>query len=130
MSTLHHIGWVVRSIDAARSHFEHELGLEFRSDEVFPDVRTAFFGAGASMVELLEPRTKDSDIARFLARRGEGIHHLALRVQSVARALADAPSCGLRAIDKAPHPGSRGTLVALADPRREGGILVQYVEER
>jgi methylmalonyl-CoA epimerase len=130
VSTVHHVGWVVRSIDGARPHFEKDLGLAFRSDELFRDVRTAFFGAGPAMVELLEPLTEDSDLARFLRRHGEGIHHLALRVDDVAAALAGASQCGLRAVDAVPHTGSRGTLVGLADPQQEAGILIQYVEER
>lgn len=128
--TVHHIGWVVHSIDAAREHFEDALGLALRSDEQFPGLRVAFFGAGTAMVELLEPRSDEGDIARYLRERGEGIHHLALRVESAADALLDCPARGLRPIDAVPRRGARGTLVGFADPRREGGIMIQYVEER
>ena len=82
------------------------------------------------MVELLEPLTDDSDIGRFLARRGEGLHHLALRVDDVAAALADALNHGFKLVDAAPRPGSRGTLIAVVDPRRADGVLVQYVQDR
>jgi methylmalonyl-CoA/ethylmalonyl-CoA epimerase len=128
--TIHHIGWVVRSIDAARAHFESDLGLAFRSDELFPGLRVAFFGAGTAMVELLEPLDDDGDIARHLRERGEGVHHLALRVDDAAEALLDCPARHLLPIDAAPRPGARGTLVGFADPRREGGVLIQFVEER
>jgi methylmalonyl-CoA/ethylmalonyl-CoA epimerase len=127
---IHHIGWVVRSIDASRHHFETALGLELKSDEVFPNLRVAFFGGGGAMIELVEPLTDDSSAARFLARRGEGLHHLALRVDDVAAALAEAAGHGFEAIDSAPRPGARGTQVATVDPKREDGVLIQYVQDR
>ena len=130
MPVIHHIGWAVRSIDASRVHFEIALGLGMKSEEVFPKLRVAFFGGGSMMIELLQPLTDDSDIARFLARRGEGMHHLALRVDDVAAALAAAPGHGLQPIDSVPRPGARGTLVGMVDPKREDGVLVQYVQER
>jgi methylmalonyl-CoA/ethylmalonyl-CoA epimerase len=130
MPVIHHIGWVVRSIDASRPHFETALGLELKSEEAFPNLRVAFFGGGGAMIELIEPLTDDSNWARFLARRGEGLHHLALRVDDVADALAEAEGHGFQPIDSTPRPGARGTLVAMVDPRREDGVLVQYVQER
>jgi methylmalonyl-CoA/ethylmalonyl-CoA epimerase len=130
MPVIHHIGWVVRSIDASRHHFETALGLEAKSDEMFPNLRVAFFGGRGAMVELIEPLTDDSNWARFLASRGEGLHHLALRVDDVAAALADAASHGFEPVDSAPRQGARGTLVAMVDPKREDGVLVQYVQER
>jgi methylmalonyl-CoA epimerase len=130
MPVIHHIGWVVRSIDASRPHFETALGLELRSEEAFPNLRVAFFGGGTSMIELIEPLTDDSNAARFLALRGEGLHHLALRVDDVAAALAEAAGHGFELVDSAPRPGARGTLVGMVDPKREDGVLVQYVQER
>ncbi|HEY8813623.1 MAG TPA: VOC family protein [Candidatus Dormibacteraeota bacterium] len=123
-----HLGWAVRSIDSSRSHFESFLGLDLQSDERFPDVRVAFFGHGPTRVELLEPITPESDVGLFIARRGEGLHHLALRVDDVAAALADAGRRGFRLIDKAPRPGARGTIIGVVDPKREDGVLVQYVQ--
>jgi methylmalonyl-CoA/ethylmalonyl-CoA epimerase len=123
-----HLGWAVRSIDSSRSHFESSLGLDLQSDERFPDVRVAFFGKGPTRVELLEPLTPESDVAHFIARKGEGLHHLALRVDSVADALAEAPRRGFSLVDKAPRPGARGTMVGVVDPQREDGVLVQYVQ--
>jgi methylmalonyl-CoA/ethylmalonyl-CoA epimerase len=123
-----HLGWAVRSIDSARPHFETALGLDLQSDERFPEVRVAFFGAGPARVELLEPLTPESEVGLFIARRGEGLHHLALRVDDVAAALAEAPSRGLKLVDQAPRPGARGTTVGMVDPQREDGVLVQYVQ--
>jgi methylmalonyl-CoA/ethylmalonyl-CoA epimerase len=125
---LDHLGWAVRSIDSSRSHFESSLGLELQSDERFAEVRVAFFGTGPTRVELLEPLTPESEVGRFIARRGEGLHHLALRVDDVAKALAEAPGRGFRLVDKVPRPGARGTKVGVVDPQREDGVLVQYVQ--
>jgi methylmalonyl-CoA/ethylmalonyl-CoA epimerase len=123
-----HLGWAVRSIDSSRAHFESELGLALQSDERFPDVRVAFFGAGPTRIELLESLNPDSGIGRFIAQKGEGIHHLALRVDDVAAALADAPAHGFLVVDQVPRPGARGTTVGVVDPQREDGVLVQYVQ--
>jgi len=123
-----HLGWAVRSIDSSRSHFESSLGLDLQSDERFPDVRIAFFGKGPTHIELLEPLTAESDVGRFIAHRGEGVHHLALRVDSVAAALAAAAGHGFHLIDKVPRPGARGTTIGMVDPGREDGVLVQYVQ--
>jgi methylmalonyl-CoA/ethylmalonyl-CoA epimerase len=130
MPAIDHLGWAVRSIDSSRPHFESGLGLDMQSDERFPDVRVAFFGAGPARVELLEPLTAESDVGRFIARRGEGLHHLALRVDDVAAALAAAPGHGFKLVDKSPRPGARGTTVGVVDPQREDGVLVQYVQVR
>jgi methylmalonyl-CoA/ethylmalonyl-CoA epimerase len=128
-AAVHHLGWAVRSIDASRPYFEAGLGLAFCGEESFSNVRVAFFGEGSASVELLEPLGEGSDIGAFLDRHGEGIHHLALRVDDVAAALADAPRRGLRPIDSSPHPGARGTLVGFVDPQRPDGVLIQYVQE-
>jgi methylmalonyl-CoA epimerase len=129
MAVLHHLGWAVRSIDASRSYFETGLGLAFRGEESFPDVRVAFFGAGAASVELLEPLDERSNISAFLANRGEGLHHLALKVDDVAAALAEAERHGMRPIDDKPRAGARGTVVGFVDPQRPDGVLIQYVQE-
>jgi methylmalonyl-CoA epimerase len=126
--SIDHLGWAVRSIDSSRSHFESSLGLDLQSDERFSDVRVAFFGTGPARIELLEPLTPESDVGRFIARKGEGLHHLALRVSDVAAALAQAPAHGFRLIDRVPRPGARGTTVGVVDPLREDGVLVQYVQ--
>jgi methylmalonyl-CoA/ethylmalonyl-CoA epimerase len=129
MAVLDHLGWAVRSIDASRSYFETGLGLTFRGEEAFPDVRVAFFGAGAASVELLEPLDDSSNISDFLARRGEGLHHLALSVDDVAAALDEAQRQGMHLIDHRPHAGARGTLVGFVDPQRADGVLIQYVQK-
>ena len=128
MAVVHHVGWAVRSIDATRPHFESVLGLAFCGEEGFPDVRVAFFGAGAASVELLEPLDDKTELGEYLAKHGEGIHHLALQVDDVAEALKQARRRGLRVIDTAPKTGARRTLIGYVDPERADGILIQYVQ--
>jgi methylmalonyl-CoA/ethylmalonyl-CoA epimerase len=127
-ATIHHLGWAVRSIEQSRSYFETALGLDFRGEETFPDLRVAFFG-GPVAVELLEPLDAATDVGKFLAKHGEGIHHLALRVDDVADALEAASRNGLVLIDTAPQSGARGTMVGVVDPARPDGVLIQYVQE-
>ena len=127
---VHHLGWAVRSIDESRVHFETALGLAFGGEEGFPDLRVAFFGEGHVSVELLEPLDEKSDLSAFLAKRGEGLHHLALKVDDVAAALDDANARGFRLLDPGPKPGARGTLIAFVDPKRADGVLIQFVQER
>jgi methylmalonyl-CoA epimerase len=130
VAVVDHLGWAVRSIEASRAHFETALGLAFCGEEGFPGLRVAFFGDGATQVELLEPLDERSDIGAFIARHGEGIHHLALRVDDVAVALGEARAHGLRLIDSQPRSGARGTMIGYVDPERADGVLIQYVQAR
>lgn len=125
---LHHLGWAVSSLEQARPHFEGELGLPYEGVEQFPTLRVAFYRAGATLVELLEPLTEEDDVARFLRERGEGIHHCAYQVDDVAGQLLVAQQRGLRLVDVAPRPGARGTSIGFVDPGRQDGILVEYVQ--
>jgi methylmalonyl-CoA/ethylmalonyl-CoA epimerase len=129
MSQLDHVGWAVRSIDASRAHFEGALGLPFGGEESFPGLRVAFFGDGPAQVELLEPLDDRSDVGAFMEVHGEGVHHLALRVEDVGAALVDARELGLRVIDATPRKGARGTIIGYVDPQRPDGILIQYVQQ-
>jgi methylmalonyl-CoA/ethylmalonyl-CoA epimerase len=126
---IHHLGWAVRSIEANRRHFEVELGLPAEAEELAPGLRLAFFRAGSSLIELLEPLDQDSDIASFLHRRGEGLHHVAYRVPDVQAALDGAVQRGLVPLDAAPRPGSRRTTIAFVDPQRSDGALIEFVQE-
>ena len=115
MSQLDHVGWAVRSIDASRPHFEVALGLAFCGEEGFPGLRIAFFGAGPAQVELLEPLDERSDVGAFIESHGEGVHHLALRVEDVGAALdvtdpeplpGDHPLLQAPTLTVVPHVGS------------------------
>jgi len=92
-------------------------------------MRVAFFGEGPATIELLEPLDENSDLSAFLAKHGEGLHHLALKVDDVAAALDDASARGFRLLDTGPKPGARQTLIAFVDPKRGDGVLIQFVQE-
>lgn len=97
-------------------------------EETFDGLELAFLDAAGTELELLEPLDDDGPVARFLDRRGPGIHHLAFHVDDVATALADADAMGLERIDDEPRPGARGHTVAFLHPRSTGGVLVEFVE--
>jgi len=91
-------------------------------------VRVVFLSVGGAHVELLEPTDPESPVAKFLAARGEGVHHLAFRVPSVDRALAEVVARGGRVVDRTARPGARGRRVGFAHPSAYGGVLVEFVE--
>ena len=128
---LHHVAIAVPSLAAARATWIDALGLSETEVEHVPDqkVNVLVAYAGAQRIELVEPAVPDSPIAGFLAKRGGGLHHVALRVDDVARALERLRAAGLRLIDDAPRPGAHGTRVAFVHPSATGGVLVELVEE-
>lgn len=121
-----HIGIAVRSIDEARGLYE-QLGLEITAIEEVPHegVRVAMIPCGAARIELLEPMSDDSPVAKFLERRGPGIHHLCLRTDDVRdddRAMRDG---GFEPLRDEPTIGAEGALVQFLHPRSAGGVLLE-----
>ncbi len=127
---LDHIGIAVTDLAAATERWAPVLGRPEGPPEEVPSqrVRVRFLGGRAAEVELLEPTSSDSPIARSIASRGEGVHHLAFRVPSVTAALADVERRGGRLVDRAGRPGARGRTVGFAHPSSFGGVLVEFVE--
>ncbi|MNR94184.1 Glyoxalase/Bleomycin resistance protein/Dioxygenase superfamily protein [compost metagenome] len=125
-----HLGIAVRSIEAAMPLYTGMLGLELHEIEEVADqkVRTAVFPVGESRIELLEPTSPDSPVAKFLEKRGEGIHHVALGVQDVAAALAKLKAEGAQLIDEAPRKGAGGALIAFVHPKSTGGVLLELCQ--
>lgn len=128
---LAHIGISVRSIEAALPSWE-KLGFRLTDTEELETMhlKVAYLNAGDAWVELLEPTAADTPIARFLERRGEGIHHLALYVADIEAALARAESLGLKLIDRTPRDGSHGMKIAFLHPGGLSGALVELCERR
>jgi methylmalonyl-CoA/ethylmalonyl-CoA epimerase len=124
-----HIGIAVHSIADRRDFYEHLLGAEFESVEEVPTqkVRVAFFKVGEVRLELLEPTDSSSTIATFLEKRGEGLHHLAYRVDDIKQRLAELKADGVRLIDEAPRGGAHGTRIAFLHPKSSGGVLTELV---
>jgi methylmalonyl-CoA/ethylmalonyl-CoA epimerase len=127
-----HLGIAVQSIDSTLGFYEGVLGLacEHVEEVKSQQVRTAFLPIGDTRLELLEPTSPSSPVARFLAKRGEGIHHVAFEVDDVARALERAKAQGVQLVDEAPRQGARGCLIAFLHPKSSHGVLVEFVEER
>ena len=126
-ATIDHVGIAVSDLDGSLRFFRDALGLPLEPPEELPSqrVRAHFLEAGAATLELLEPTAEDSPVAKFLARRGPGIHHLALRVDDIVAALAELKAKGVRLIDEVPRPGAHHSLVAFIHPDSTHGVLVE-----
>ena len=129
---LHHIGIAVGSLALARPVFEKLLGKPPESIEVVEEqkVRVAMFQVGESRLELLEATSEDSPVARSLAKRGQGLHHIALEVEDLAGALRKLESAGVRLIDREPRRGAGNEQVAFLHPASAAGVLIELVEEK
>ena len=132
ISHIEHLGVAVKSLDEAIPYWEQILGLKCYNIEEVADqkVRTAFFMIGQTKIELLEPTSEDSTIAKFIENKGVGIHHMALAVEGIEDALAEVESKGIRLIDKAPRPGAEGLSIAFLHPKSTQGILTELCEDK
>ena len=128
---LHHIGIAVDSLEAARPVFEKLLGNPPVLEEVVEDqkVRVVMFQIGESRLELLEATCEDSPLARSIAKRGQGLHHIALEVDDLAGTLRKLESAGVRVIDCEPRRGAGNELVAFLHPASTSGVLIELVEK-
>ena len=122
-----HIGIAVSDLPASLAFFHDALGLEVEAPEEVASqrVRAHFLPAGESKLELLEATSPDSAIARYIEKRGAGMHHVAFRVEDIAAALAQLKARGVRLIDEHPRPGAEGALVAFIHPSSAHGVLVE-----
>ncbi|MGD2028715.1 MAG: methylmalonyl-CoA epimerase [Desulfobacterales bacterium] len=125
-----HLGIAVNSIEDGKNFWTDALGLEFEGSETVEEqkVTTAFFPVGESEVELLESTAPDGPIAKFLEKKGPGIHHVAFRVENVEEALAELKEKGIRLIDEKPRMGAGGAKIAFLHPKATNGILVELCE--
>ncbi|MBF0574844.1 methylmalonyl-CoA epimerase [Dysgonomonas sp. HDW5A] len=130
ISHIEHLGIAVKSIEDSLPYYEGVLGLKCYNIEVVEDqkVKTAFFKVGQTKIELLEPTSPDSTIAKFIEKKGEGIHHIAFSVDSVAASLAEAESKGVQLIDKAPRAGAEGLNIAFLHPKSTCSVLTEFCE--
>jgi methylmalonyl-CoA/ethylmalonyl-CoA epimerase len=130
-ATLDHIGIAVRGLDEALSFYRDALGLDVSPAHDVPSehVRAVFVPVGESALELLESTSPASAIARFVDRRGPGLHHITLRVEDLDAALAELRSRGVSLIDETPRAGAHGSRVAFIHPSAAGGVLVELKQE-
>jgi methylmalonyl-CoA/ethylmalonyl-CoA epimerase len=127
---IEHIGIATQSIDDALRFWRDALGLGVAHTETVEEqgVRVAMLPAGEPRIELLEPTGASSPVAKFMEKRGPGIHHVAVRVEDIRSALARLKEKGARLIDEEPRVGAGGCLVAFVHPSASGGVLLELVE--
>jgi len=125
-----HIGIAVKSIDEALKFWEETLGIKCTGREEVAEqkVVTAFLPLGGTEIELLEPTSPESPISKFIESRGEGIHHLALKVEGIEAALKELKDKGIRLIDEKPRCGAGGAKIAFVHPKAAGGVLLEISE--
>lgn len=127
---IEHIGIAVKSIEEQLPYYEGVLGLKCYNIETVEDqkVKTAFFKVGQTKIELLEPTDEESTVAKFIEKRGEGVHHIAYATKNVNESLDEAASKGIRLIDKKGRPGAEGLTIAFLHPKSTGGVLTELCE--
>lgn len=127
-----HIGIAVRSIEATLPFYTEVLKLPLLGIEEVESqkVRVAFLKAGETKLELLEPTTEESTIAQFIEKRGEGMHHIALGVNSIEERILEMKENGVRMIDEEPRIGAGGAHIAFMHPKSASGILVELCEKK
>jgi methylmalonyl-CoA/ethylmalonyl-CoA epimerase len=127
---IEHIGIATRALDEALLFWREALGLELEATEEVAEqrVRVAMLPIGESHIELLEPTDADSPVAKFLEKRGPGIHHIAVRVSDIRATLESLKKQGMRLIDETPRTGAGGCLVAFVHPSSAQGVLLELVQ--
>ena len=131
LTDIDHIAIAVRDLDAAVDYYQRAFGAEVAHREIVESdgVEEALLKVADSYIQLTAATRDDSPIAKFLEKRGEGLHHVGYRVDDVAAALQAMVAAGARPIDERPRPGSRGTTVAFVHPKGSFGTLIELVQE-
>jgi methylmalonyl-CoA/ethylmalonyl-CoA epimerase len=127
-----HLGIAVNSIDEASSFWRDILGLDVEGSETVAEqkVTTAFMPVGDSEVELLESTAADGPVAQYIEKRGQGIQHVAFRVENIEATLAELKAKGVRLIDQTPRKGAGGAKIAFLHPKATNGVLVELCERQ
>jgi len=127
---INHIGIAVQSIDATIPFYRDQLGMEFLGGEEVAEqqVKVAMLAIGESKIELLEPTSSDSPVAKFLEKSGQGIHHIAYEVPDIEAAITGMLAEGARMIDEKPRSGAHGTRIAFVHPKSSFGVLTELCQ--
>ena len=127
-----HIGIAVSNLDEAVKLYRDVLGLELHGTEVVPEqkVKVAFLPVGDTEVELLESTSAEGPIAKFIEAKGQGIQHIAFRVDDIEAALEEMKAKGMRLIDEKPRYGAGGAKIAFLHPKSTGGVLIELCERK
>lgn len=131
LEKIDHVGVAVNSVEEVKKLYKEIFGLEPDFDEVIEEqkVRAVGFKIGGSSIEFLEPTSDESPIARFLEKKGEGLHHIALAVDDIVSVLRNMKAKGLRLIDEEPRIGAEGKKIAFVHPKSVNGILLELSQE-
>ncbi len=130
LKKINHIGIAVKSLEDSIPFYRDQLGMTFEGTEEVAEqkVKVAFLQIGESRIELLEPTSEDSPIAKFLEKKGEGVHHMAYDVDDVEAAISDMKEKGVRLIDETPRRGAHNSLIAFLHPKATGGVLTEICQ--
>jgi methylmalonyl-CoA/ethylmalonyl-CoA epimerase len=130
LTHIEHIGIAVKNIEEQLPYYEGVLGLKCYNIETVEDqkVKTAFFMIGQTKIELLEPTSEESTIAKFIEKRGEGIHHIAFATKNLSESLQEIEAKGVRLIDTQPRAGAEGLNIAFLHPKSTGSVLTELCE--
>lgn len=130
MEKIDHVGIAVRNLQSSINIYK-SLGMKVSDIEEIKEqkVNVAFIDIGKNRIELLEPTSPESAIAKFIEKKGEGIHHLAIRVKNLKTILAEYQERGIRLIDKTPRAGSHGLKIAFVHPKYTDGVLLELCEK-
>ena len=129
---IEHIGIAVKNLEAAIPYYEKVLGLKCYNIEEVADqkVKTAFFMVGQTKIELLEPTSEESTIAKFIEKKGEGVHHIAFATDNIENELGHAEAEGVQLIDKTPRAGAEGLTIAFLHPKSTQGVLTEFCQDK
>jgi len=130
LERISHLGYAVKDVEAAARFYRESFGVRLREPEEVEDqgVITLMFPVGESTIELLQPTAPDTPVGKFLAKRGEGFHHVAFEVEDVEAALRRLREEGVQLVDSEPRRGAGGTLTAFIHPEGAFGVLTELVE--
>ena len=132
LQKIHHLGYAVEDLEAASRLYQERFGVRLEEPELVADqgVKAAMFRVGESRVELLEPTGPDTPVGKFLAKRGEGLHHVAFQGEDIEVRLGELGRDGVELIDEEPRDGAGGTRMAFVHPRSMHGVLTELVERQ
>ncbi len=130
LNRIYHLGYAVEDIEAASRFYRENFGVDPGEPEVVEEqgIVATMFRVGESSIELVQPTRPDSPVAKFLAKRGEGFHHVAFQVEDLREALAELKQSGVELIDEEPRIGAGGTRMAFVHPKGAHGVLTELVE--
>ncbi len=130
VTKIDHIGIAVKNLEETLKFYEEVLGIKCVGTEVVEEqkVKTAFLPIGDTKIELLEATAEDSPIAKFIEKRGEGVQHIAYRVENIEKALEEVKEKGIRLIDEKPRKGAGGAKIAFLHPKSTYGVLIELCE--